>query len=101
MTLRLLLIAGAVGVLLAAAVMLIGCAPMRPTTVIVNCPQPTTEALAPPEPRLLVPALSANAGEAIGQLAIVIAQDDAWADNETARRETLIKHGVERCGWTR
>ncbi len=81
---------------------LAGCGTMPPTvTNVINCPQPTSEALAAAQPLPRVPALSTSASEAINSLSIVIAQDDDVYANEVAKREALIKHGTERCGWTR
>lgn len=95
-----------VGVLPAAAIAILflsACAskpPPAPVTLI-SCPQPTTEALSAPQPLPRIPALSTDPGEAIGALAVVIASDEAAYQTEADKREALIQHGVERCGWTR
>ncbi len=67
----------------------------------INCPQPTAEALSSRQPLPRVPVLSTDPGEAIGALSVVIASDGATYQTEADKRETLIRHGVERCGWTR
>jgi hypothetical protein len=78
------------------------CSPKPPPiTAIINCPQPTAEALSAAQPLPRVPELSTSASEAINSLSIVIAQDDDVYAGEVAKREALIKHGTERCGWTR
>jgi hypothetical protein len=87
----------------ALAITLAACAGKPPPTpvTLIDCPQPTTEALSAPQPLPQVPTLSTDSGDAINSLGIVIAQDTKWADDEVAKRDALIKHGVERCGWTR
>jgi len=78
-----------------------GRTPPPPPVTLIDCPQPTAEALsaAPLLPR--VPTLSTDPGAAINSLGIIIASDDKAYEDETAKREALIAHGVERCGWTR
>ena len=72
-----------------------------PVTPIINCPQPTSEALesAQPLPRVVIQ--TTDPGEVVGALGIVIATDEEIYNGEKAKREALIKHGTERCGWTR
>lgn len=84
------------------ALLVAGCATKPPTVQpIINCPQPTAEALSAAQPLQRVPQLSTNASETVNSLSVVIAQDDAAYAEEKAKREALIAHGVMRCGWTR
>lgn len=75
----------------------------KPPTVIqnVDCPQPTAATVAAAEKLPQVPELSTDASTTIGILSDIIERDRVIYDNEVAKRETLVNHGVTLCRWSR
>lgn len=81
---------------------LTACASKPPTVVTnIDCPQPAAATIAPADKLPQVPELSTDASAIIGILSSIIEQDRAIYDNEVAKRETLVNHGVTQCRWSR
>lgn len=82
---------------------LVSCAE-RPINVmpLVNCSQPTTLSLSPPVSLPQVPRLPGDdPSMVVGILSETAALDAKLYQDEVAKREELIDHGVRLCGWTR
>lgn len=69
-------------------------------TTLIDCPQPTAEAIALPQKLPLVPQLPADPALAVGVLASVIEADRETYGNLADRHTTLVNHGTQRCHWT-
>lgn len=66
------------------------------------CAQPPSAALSPAARLPAIPALpGSNPSEVVGVLAQGLVEDGEVYGGEVDKREALIKHGVEQCGWTR
>lgn len=78
-----------------------GTTPDVNVTARVDCPQPAAEALAPPQKLPSVGVIPQAPEEAVPLLALALDRDKDVHQAEVDKREVLIRHGVERCGWTR
>lgn len=87
---------------LPALLILTACASKPPTVVQnIDCPQPAAATIATADKLPQVPELSTDASVTIGILADIVERDRVIYDNEVAKRETLVNHGVDRCKWSR
>ncbi len=81
---------------------LAGCGSMPVTVMpLINCPQPSADALAPAVALPIAPMLSSDPSETIHVLSDIIATDTSVYVGEVSKRQALIDFGVKECKWMR